>query len=137
MSEKNIMDVAYTYGNDNADDDHNDFRNGRNDGIDGASNSRYDSSLHVQVSVGVRVDGSWIGRTMMDTVVAADVNEEVGFVSGRRLLGPRTGLWGLYRGGVDDDHAHTHHPPNPRLCILLLSGPSSVARDQSTADDSN
>ena len=50
---------------------------------------------------------------MMDTVVATDVNEEVGFVSGRRLLGPRPGLWGLYRGGVDDDVV-VHVPQRPR-----------------------
>ena len=35
-----------TYRHDDADDDHDDFRNGGNDGIDGASNSRYDSTLH-------------------------------------------------------------------------------------------
>ena len=55
---------------------------------------------------------------MMNTAVATDANEEVGFVSGRRLLGPRTGLWGLYSGDGNDDVV-VHVPRRPRHDYLV------------------
>ena len=43
-------EAANTYRYDHADDDHDDFSNGRDNGVDGTANSRHDSTLSARVS---------------------------------------------------------------------------------------